>query len=114
MSVTIDGTNGVTFPDATVQAASAIGVGQTWQNVTRTAGTTYTNSTGRPIFTQVTAYANTTQYYSLAVSGVNVAYYQGQISSQIAGTIGAIVPPGATYVFTVSGSASIYNQIELR
>ena len=37
-------------------AASSLGVGQTWQNVTssRALGTTYTNSTGKPIQVSVT------------------------------------------------------------
>jgi hypothetical protein len=113
--MTIDGTNGVTFPDASVQAVNAIGVSQTWQNVTRTAGTTYTNTTGRPIVTQVVVLANTVQSYTLTVGGVTVAYFQGMYASaQIAGTISAIVPPGATYVFTASGSPTVVNQIELR
>lgn len=30
-------------------AVEAIGIGQTWQNVTRTAGVSYQNTTGRPI-----------------------------------------------------------------
>jgi hypothetical protein len=114
--MTIDGTNGVTYPDATSQGGAAVGgYPQTWQNVTRTAGQTYTNSTGRPIVTQVVVLANTVQSYTLTVGGVTVAFFQGMYaSSQIAGTISAIVPPGATYVFTASGSPTVVNQIELR
>ena len=34
-------------------AANSLGYGQTWQIVTRTAGTNYTNSTGKPIVLQI-------------------------------------------------------------
>jgi hypothetical protein len=96
-------------------SSQSIGVGQSWQNVTRTAGTTYTNTTGRPIVTQCVILANTVQSYTLTVGSVVVAYYQGQYSpAQIAGTISAIIPPGATYVFTATGAPSVVNQIELR
>jgi hypothetical protein len=117
MTTKIDGTNGIIFPDSTVQgtAAVSIGIGQTWQTVTRTAGTTYTNTTGRSIVTQCVVLASTVQSYTLTVSGTVVAYYQGQYSpAQIAGTISAIIPPGATYVFTATGSPTVVNQIELR
>ena len=43
--------SGITFSDATVQTTAfyGVGVGQTWQTVSRSFGTTYTNSTGKPI-----------------------------------------------------------------
>ena len=73
MSITLDGTNGITVPQGATQAEAEAGVsntvlmtplgteqhmvandlgwGQTWQNVSgsRTFSTSYQNTTGRPI-----------------------------------------------------------------
>lgn len=77
-----------------------IGIGQTWQDVlaSRSANTTYTNNTGRPImvniqFTQ-TGGSNPTSI--LEVDGVGVAR-GGQPGVAGGGTLSAIVPPGSTY-----------------
>lgn len=99
-------------------AASSIGVGQTWQNVTasRTAGTTYTNTTGKPIF--VTAQSSTSpsngQGIVLSVDGVSVSYgFFAYTTNQFAFTASAIVPPGSTYAVSVS-STSLAAWYELR
>lgn len=86
-------------------AANAIGEGQSWQNVTgsRSAGTTYTNSTGKSIF--VTLYTQGTA--QLTIGGIIAA----QSSINNAGNyVGAIVPNGATYSF----SGPTYLWAELR
>ena len=44
-------------------ASQALGVGQTWQAVTRTAGTVYQNTTGRPIMVAVSGGGNYTQAF---------------------------------------------------
>ena len=96
-----------------------IGVGQTWQDVTasRAYGTTYTNSTGRPITVVISFGYNGSAAVlgQLTVSGVAIQF--GQINSAYinvdSGT--AIVPSGATYVFTAtSGSLGISKWLELR
>jgi hypothetical protein len=70
------------------------GPAQTWQNVTgsRVAGTTYTNSTGRPISVSLTTTGTAT---SILVNGSTVQ----SSGSGAGGTFGAliIVPNGATY-----------------
>ena len=78
-----------------------IGVGQTWQNVTasRVTGTTYTNSTGKPIF--ISAYGvfisnNTT---TLVINGVNVQL-DGVDQGFTYPKVVAIIPNGATYSIT--------------
>lgn len=49
-----------------ITGVASVGVGQTWQNVTRSAGTTYQNTTGKPI---MVAYMNTSIVgYNLEVS----------------------------------------------
>jgi len=105
MTTKIDGTNGIIFPDSTVQstAAISIGIGQTWQNVKtspgRVSGTTYTNSTGKPIMVSVTCYNDFIFY----INSNQVAQWNiGSASSVCSGAF--IIPNGATYsIVTVYG-----------
>lgn len=80
-----------------------IGVGQTVQNVTssRALGTTYTNSTGRPIFVNVAMSSSIAANPLLTVNGV--VYYGTGNTAGITLSVSAIVPTGATYVASVSG-----------
>jgi hypothetical protein len=103
--------NNVLTSNGTTWISSAnlsIGVGQTWQSVTRVSGTTYTNSTGRPI--EVRAWSNvnlsSNASYNFTVDGVQIEKYQigqsgGGVGSQM--TLGGIVPAGSTYVWSVTG-----------
>ncbi len=92
-----------------------LGVGQTWQNVagSRVIGTTYTNTTGRPIAVLVVNQGTAAvQALTLTVGGV-VAARGVNNSSTFENCVTGIVPVGATYV--VSGtSASVTNWSELR
>ena len=82
-----------------------IGVGQTWQDVTasRVAGTTYTNSTGKPIVVKCIQYValnDATYRLEMYVNNVmidqSMAYVGGYpIGLNLSGTI--IVPNGSTY-----------------
>jgi hypothetical protein len=92
---------------------SAVGVGQTWQNVTasRVVGTTYTNSTGKPIlilFMAASATANCT--YRLIVDGVELV---ANIFPTFNQTISYIVPTGSTYSITMTNGI-IGKWMELR
>ena len=94
---------------------TSLGTGQTWTNVTssRAVGTTYTNSTSLPITVVIAfAYPSSGGAGVLTVAGVAIQF--GQVNSayiQLAsGT--AIVPAGATYVF--SGSVTLNQWLELR
>lgn len=91
-------------------AMSSIGYGQTWQNPARSAGTTYYNTTGKPIV--VSFYGNTgTGTLTPNVNGVTLPVVT------IAGTIRVpttfIVPPGGSYSVTDSG-AGLAGWSELR
>lgn len=88
----------------------SIGVGQTWQAVTRTSGVTYTNSTGKPILLNVVTAVNNT-----SGSGATITV-DGLIVSSTLGTAAAIgmsqnvtqsviIPNGSTYIVTGTGSA---------
>jgi hypothetical protein len=106
--------NGTAWTSA---ASTAIGVGQTWQNVTstRVTGTTYTNSTGRPIQVNVVMgnFLDAAVNMTLTVDGLNVAtfgYGRAGAGDNGNGTCTAIVPAGSTYVVTGTWS----NWYELR
>jgi hypothetical protein len=105
---------------------SAIGVGQTWQNVTgsRAYGTTYTNSTGKPIYVSVSGQSTSAaggaiEFY---ISGVLVARQGAVQNASIASfhNITMIVPNGVTYSANAfpggggSGGSSLQQWYELR
>jgi hypothetical protein len=120
MSVSIDGTNGITFPNSSTQVQSAgLGSGviaQTWQNVTssRAVTTVYTNSTGYPIQVAISvAVSGADQQILLTVGGVVLYSGSGYTTNGHAG-IQAIVPNGATYSMSSSGVNSIQTWNELR
>lgn len=100
--------------------ADLFGVSQTWQNVkgSRSAGVTYTNSTGRPIAVSIAgilASNMTGVQLSLAVGGVEASSFAlTQSSFDIRGNVFAIVPPGVTYNLTASNVTSILTWSELR
>lgn len=100
---------------------SPIGVGQTWQNVTRSLATNYTNDTVRPI--QISVRLNSVSTASVAsatltVGGVTIAIVtlaesNGTIWNPQAQTITAIIPVGVVY--SISGTnAAILTWSELR
>ena len=94
--------NGTTWTSAT---SKSIGVGQTWQDVTasRSNNTVYTNSTGRPIMVNVSAYAPAVANVEvwLYVNGMLVARDASFEASGVLGAfVTAIVPDGATYNIT--------------
>ena len=114
----VAGTNTATFPASTGTVAltsDVIGVSQTWQSVTRAIGTTYTNSTGKPIAVAITATcssANTVQ--GLTIDGV--AVYASAVNVATLGTgFSLIVPNGSTYVtLTNGGTLTLVTWNELR
>lgn len=119
---TTAGNGGVTSVNGSTGAVTvnSVGVGQTWQDVTssRTSGTTYTNSTGKPIMVNVYNNAPDATYSIAAyVGGLLVGYSQGSAGgdSRRAGTVSFIVPTGTTYVvsYSVYGFSAI-KWVELR
>lgn len=84
--------------------AIPIGVNQTWQNVTssRASGTTYTNSTGRPIMVLVTTNNNSNTVCNVAGTQITNG---GNSPSYTNATF--IVPNGSTYSVT-AGSGITY------
>ena len=87
---------------------ASLGTGQTWQTVTRVSGTTYYNTTGKPIFLNI-QYTSGVGTIAITVDGIVV--------SQSGGTsglfsVGAIIPPGRAYSF--AGPPTINSVTELR
>jgi hypothetical protein len=87
--------------------ALALGVGQTWIDVTgsRVLGTTYTNTTGKPIYIKATL-ADSGTALRLATGGTN--------STELSGAVG-IIPANASYVVTrILGTGAVATWLELR
>jgi hypothetical protein len=101
--------DGVVDADALATLTKPLGVGQTWQNATasRTAGVTYTNTTGRPIQVVVNATLSSSTA-TLTVNGVVVSV--SGFNTTGTGFLSAIVPAGNTYVF----AGVVASWVELR
>jgi hypothetical protein len=86
----------------TSSSSSVFGSGQEWQSVTRTAGTTYTNSTGKVIGVFVEGSTNTGAdnggYAAITVNGVLLRGTWGYTGS-VPASMFAIVAPGSTYKY---------------
>lgn len=99
-------------------SSPSLGVGQTWQNVTssRVSGTTYTNSTTKPIQVLVVLPdTGGTATVTVVVGGItlinNVAYDIGAGSAVAIPSF--IVPSGQTYSVSAGGAGSIVQWNEL-
>ena len=91
------------------------GYGQTWQNVTasRAAGTTYYNTTGKPIMVSAYLTSSSTANAQITVNGVVIGGSAYAAGGGLA--VFALVPPGATYVAGVTvGTPAVNNWSELR
>jgi hypothetical protein len=102
-----------------VHPASALGVGQAYQNVTASravGGGPYTNSAGRPIAISVSCLINAADaYLNVTVNGSVVGFSTQTYASGKAAILPFfIIPTGATYsVATSTGTASSLTWIEL-
>jgi hypothetical protein len=102
-----------------LDAMASIGYGQTWQNVTgsRAINTTYYNTTGKPITLVIYYGYNGTAGNNgqITIGGVLITWGQTNSAYINAASGTAIVPAGASYVFSASsGSLSIGAWLELR
>jgi hypothetical protein len=95
-----------------------LGVNQTWQDVTgsRAMGTTYTNSTGKPIQICINMAISLTSQSgtaTLTISSTVISIYTSQYSNKQA--TNHIIPNGGTYSIAQSGgSMTIERWMELR
>ena len=99
-----------------LNAMSSLGYGQTWQTVTRTNGTTYYNTTGKPIIASCWSNLLNGGVMQAVITVNGVITTNPQLGTGGAGTTGAawasaVIPVGASYVY--SGS-NLSNYAELR
>lgn len=97
----------------------SLGYGQTYQDVTasRASGTTYYNTTGRPIFVFITAQAagGNTTYLTPTIGGVAQLSGNTYCASASYGVQQQfIVPVGQSYLITAQNIGSINRWLELR
>lgn len=87
-------------------AMSSIGYGQTWQNVigSRTANTTYYNTTGKPIQVIVSNQSTNAQYFT--INGVTIVQASGL--STVVVPVSFIVPNGSSYSLSTVGGTPVY------
>ncbi|EQC1605503.1 hypothetical protein ACY2PW_002524 [Salmonella enterica] len=103
---TLNGTGLGFLFDSKLNASNALGVGQTWQDVTssRVSGVTYTNTTSKPICVSIPETGDGDR--GIYVGGVLTAFARGSDSDS---TLFAIVPPGTQYIF--SGAFSSWAEL---
>lgn len=96
-------------PKANTSDLKEIGVGQTWQDLTasRVAGTTYTNSTGKPIQLAIDITVTVGTIATLTI-GANTFFYRGSLGTAVGHTIELIVQNGVTY--NLSSSNVVLNK----
>lgn len=102
-------TQALTAAQGKVLGDRDLGVGQTWQDVTssRSAGVTYTNSTGKPIQVAINANVN---IGSFVANGVTLPIDDYNFYSQHF----YIIPNGHTYQLNLGTSGSLLSWAELR
>ena len=88
-----------------LNAMSSIGYGQTYQNVSRSNGTTYYNTTGKPITTYYAFSGGASLQGTFVVAGVTFpSFSPGTSTAGLQFIASAVIPPGASYVFSTNGS----------
>ena len=95
--------------------SDGIGFSQTWQSFTagsqRVSGTTYTNTTGKPIMVSIVSTGGGGLQTDLTISSLLVSRTTiGADAANYASATG-IVPPGATYSGTFNGSSSTWFEL---
>ena len=91
----VDAAGKVTFP----AGSEMIGVGQTWQDVkaSRALGTTYNNTTGKPIAIAVTAIVSAAGNALIVLVGGTKTDHASVNASSGLSSVTSVVPPGQTY-----------------
>ena len=109
MAVTIDGSANTITANATsaTSAANAIGVGQTWQDLSasRAENVTYTNLTSRPIFISV-RFDRDDGELQLYVDSLLIGR-TGNTAGPIYYTLTAIIPINSTYSVSAIGAGTL-------
>jgi len=96
-----------------IAAMSSLGYGQVWQAVTRTSGTTYYNTTGKPIVLLTSISPSTIGSVNISING-GVAVPSASSAAAGNGVGNVVIPPNASYLYTVNGTMSSRADYELR
>jgi hypothetical protein len=96
------------------QTLSEIGVGQTWQDVSgsRSAGVTYTNSTGKPINLFLVIKNGSYSGFRFSIDGISLTY--ADLASQQDQSISLVIPNGVQYGNLLLNGNNIRHWLELR
>jgi hypothetical protein len=100
-------------------AMSSIGYGQTWQNftvgTTRVSGTTYYNTTGKPLTVMLGGDgASTLAEATPVVGGVTLPKAVNGGAGGVTAATSFIVPPGMAYSVTINITGGVFYWAELR
>lgn len=90
-----------------------LGIGQTWQDVTtlRAFGTTYTNTTGRPIVVFLSADTNSSAAtFNVVYNGTNIGYAK-TYGTGYGQPFSLIVQPEDTYAFVGNWAATYWMEL---
>ena len=94
------------------------GVGQTWQNVTasRSAGVTYTNTTGKPMQVVISFVATSSIAISpsITIDSISNAVWSGADATSRRTAITFIVPNNSTYLVPTQTNVGLSSWLELR
>jgi hypothetical protein len=91
-----------------------IGKNQAWsdQSANRVSGTTYTNSTGRPIQVVIGGYlSGSNQAKNVFVDGVAVMVFYGDLASTNRDNLSFIVPNGSTYSASFTSDGGFWSEL---
>jgi hypothetical protein len=102
------------FVQSVVAAAPIIGVGQTWQDVASSRssnGTTYTNTTGKPISVAFTPGGGATLNVTYRVNGAVIASTYISSANAIYFPFSFIVPSGSTYSITSDRGTTYWSEL---
>lgn len=94
---------------------ASLGVGQTWQDVTasRALGTTYYNTTGRPVLAVITITFGSGTSMTMSIGGVSITM-DGSHASTERTTNTFVIPPGVSYSYSTSGGDTLFKWAEIR
>ena len=110
-------TQAVTAAQAKVLNDQAFGVGQNWMNVKseRSLGTTYTNTTGKPIYViVVNEFQNYGDPVEVFVNNIKLLSVDKGVGIGWFGDTSFVVPAGQTYKVTKEAYPNIQSWVELR
>ena len=95
-------------------AMQSLGYGQTWQSVTRVAGTTYYNTTGKPIKAAFSiATTSGVNQGNIQIAG-NTIYSWNNSGTVLTTFVELTIPPGASYIYNNTNNSPFSGWVELR